>query len=26
MSSLLEAEVPADLEEPGNEPHPYTGR
>ena len=26
MSSLLEAEVPADLEEPGNEPDPYSGR
>jgi hypothetical protein len=26
MSSLLEAEVPADLEEPGSEPDPYSGR
>ena len=26
MSSLLEAEAPADLEEPGSEPDPYSGR
>ena len=26
MSGLLEAEVPADLEEPGSEPDPYGGR
>ncbi len=26
MSSLLEAEVPPDLEEPGGEPDPYGGR
>ena len=26
MSSLIEAEIPADLEEPGNEPDPYSGR
>jgi hypothetical protein len=26
MSSLLEAEAPADLEEPGSDPDPYSGR
>jgi hypothetical protein len=26
VSSLLEAEVPADYEEPGSEPDPYSGR
>ena len=26
MGSLLEAEVPAHLEEPGNEPESYSGR